>query len=143
LDVNALAGGGAAETYLLSGVVLTQELIDTTTGLGVFNSGGFSGALTISGVGNASSGLITWSATAAAQTVAQPSVVVFSTDASDPIGAKLDGTSGTPALLQPATTVNGTVNANPVPEPATFSMVGGALLGLGLLGRRKISRQSD
>ena len=30
---------------------------------------------------------------------------------------------------------------SPAPEPATFGLVGGALLGLGVLGRKKISRQ--
>lgn len=35
------------------------------------------------------------------------------------------------------TTVQGTVSSNAVPEPATFGLIGAALLGLGAFGRRK------
>jgi hypothetical protein len=31
--------------------------------------------------------------------------------------------------------------AGTVPEPATLSLIGGALLGLGVLGRKKLFRQ--
>jgi len=36
-----------------------------------------------------------------------------------------------------STTVQGSINSSAIPEPATLSLVGGALLGLGLLRRRK------
>jgi hypothetical protein len=36
-----------------------------------------------------------------------------------------------------STTVQGFVNSSAIPEPATLSLVGGALLGLGLLRRKK------
>jgi hypothetical protein len=36
-----------------------------------------------------------------------------------------------------STTVQGTISSSAIPEPATLSMVGGALLGLGLLRRKK------
>ncbi len=39
------------------------------------------------------------------------------------------------------TTVQGTINSTMVPEPATFGLLGGALVGLGLLGRRKLVRK--
>jgi len=38
-------------------------------------------------------------------------------------------------------TVQGYVNSTAVPEPATLSLIGGALLGLGILGRKKFFRQ--
>jgi hypothetical protein len=138
LDINALPASGT-ETYSLSGVTLTQELIDLATGLGVTETGAFSGILTISGSGDSSSGLITWSAAGAVQNVASPSIVFFTTDATDPIGTKLDGVGGTPALTQPATTVNGTVNASPVPEPATLGLTGGVLLAFGGFFRKRLS----
>jgi len=36
-----------------------------------------------------------------------------------------------------STTVQGNINSSAIPEPATLSLVGGSLLGLGLLRRRK------
>ncbi len=36
-----------------------------------------------------------------------------------------------------STTVQGSINSSAIPEPATLSLVGGALLGFGLLRRRK------
>jgi hypothetical protein len=39
-----------------------------------------------------------------------------------------------------STTVQGSINSTGVPEPATLSLVGGALLGLGLWRRRNVSR---
>jgi len=36
-----------------------------------------------------------------------------------------------------STTVQGTISSSAIPEPATLSLVGGALLGLGLLRRKK------
>ena len=45
--------------------------------------------------------------------------------------------SGTPPG---ATTVQGTVNSTTIPEPATYAVVGFALLGLGVLRRRIASR---
>jgi len=36
-----------------------------------------------------------------------------------------------------STTVQGTINSSAIPEPATLSLVGGALLGFGLLRRKK------
>jgi hypothetical protein len=38
-------------------------------------------------------------------------------------------------------TVQGFVSSNAVPEPATLSLVGGSLLALGLIGRKRFSRQ--
>jgi len=38
-------------------------------------------------------------------------------------------------------TVQGFVNSSAVPEPATLSLVGGTLLGLGMLRRKRFSRQ--
>ena len=47
-------------------------------------------------------------------------------------------TSGT---LDGNTTIQGFVDSNAIPEPATLGLVGAALLGLGLLGRKKLSNQ--
>jgi len=143
LDVSGLPTTGSTDTYSLAGVVLTEELFDSATGLFVTDVGTFTGSITVNSSEQASSsGLITWSAGSAIQAVANPSVVIFTTDASDPVGTKLDGDSSLTlaALASPATTVNGTINASAVPEPATYSLVGGALLGLGLLGRKRVSR---
>jgi PEP-CTERM motif len=140
LDVSGLPSSGT-DVFNLAGVVLTERLYDSATGLFVTDVGTLSGSITVNTLEQASSsGLITWSVGSATQFVASPSIVFFTTDASDPVGTKLDGDSGVPTLVNPATTVNGTVNAFAVPEPATFSLVGGALLGLGLLGRKKVSR---
>jgi hypothetical protein len=38
-----------------------------------------------------------------------------------------------------STTVQGSIDSSAIPEPATLSLVGGALLGLGLLRRKKVS----
>ena len=37
-----------------------------------------------------------------------------------------------------STTVQGNISSSAIPEPATLSLVGGALLGFGLLRRRKV-----
>lgn len=39
------------------------------------------------------------------------------------------------------TTVQGGVNSNAIPEPATLSLIGGGLLGLGMLWRKRLFRQ--
>jgi hypothetical protein len=140
LDVSGLPVSGT-DIYSLAGVVLTEELFDNATGLFVTDVGTLTGSVTVNSLEQASSsGLITWSMGSATQFVASPSAVFFTTDASDPVGTKLDGDSGIPGLANPATTVNGTVNASAVPEPATFGLVGAALLGLGSFGRKKLSR---
>jgi PEP-CTERM motif-containing protein len=134
LDVNAFPSTGT-ETFSFVGVTLLLELIDLSTGNYVQETGTFSGSYTTNpgGTANTSSGEIAW-APIGVQDVPSPSTVTFLTDSSDPIGVKLDGGS----LTQPATTVNGTVaNTSAVPEPATLSMLGVGLLGLGFAARKR------
>jgi hypothetical protein len=122
LDVSGLPSSCMADTYSLARVVLTERLYDSATGLFVTDVGTLSDSVTVNSSEQASSiGFITWSVGSAVQAVASPSVVLFTTDAADPIGTKLDGDGGVRPLSNPDTTVNGTVNASPIPEPATFS----------------------
>lgn len=141
LDVSALPGSGV-ESYSLAGAVLYEEVIDSSTGQEALDIGTFTGTVTVNSLEQpSSSGLITWSIGSATQYLPSPSVVFITTDASDSVGTKLDGDTGSPAFLSAATTVNGTINAtSPIPEPATLSLIGGGLLGLGVLRRKRVSR---
>jgi hypothetical protein len=123
--------GTAADTFNFAGTSLTIVLTDVSTGNFVTEVGTFSGTFSVAAGPSApsSSGLITF-APQGPQNVAAPSVVSFTTDNSDPIGLNL-------GLVDANSTVNGTVGSTVAPEPATFGMLGAALVGLGFLARKR------
>jgi len=93
----------------------TQMFVGTSTGGNLFS--------------DASTITITWA----------PATLTFNTSVfttSSATGIQIPG-AGTPPGQ---TTVQGVLSSNAVPEPATLSLIGGALLGLGLFGRKRFSR---
>jgi hypothetical protein len=128
----ALAGPTTTDTFSFVGLILNIQLIDTSTGGVVNETGTLSGAFQIiSNVPN-STGEITW-APQGTQTANNGSIVTFTTDDTDAISSTLSPT-------QANTTVNGTVNvlaSGSVPEPATFALLGAGLLGLGFIARKR------
>ncbi len=118
-------------TFNLSTVTLTLELKDQATGDFVTEVGTFSGSVSNTGTNlTGSTGLITWSPQGI-QAAGGLSTTTFTTDNSDPIGNQVS-----PAA---STTVNGTVATvgGAVPEPATFGLMGAALVGLGFFARKR------
>lgn len=102
---------------------------DTTDGATGYIQGSGSGAVTPT----TSNITITWGSLVT-QT-GSFGFTTFSAFSPTPLGAP---NSGSPAG---DTTVQGYLNSSAVPEPATLSLIGGALLGLGILGRKKFFRQ--
>jgi hypothetical protein len=129
----SLSGSGN-QTFNLSTITLRLQLRDLATGDFVTEVGTFSGSASNNGVNlNSSTGLITWSPQGI-QAAGGLSTTTFTTDNSDPIGALISPTA--------STTVNGTVatvGGGAVPEPATFGLMGIALLGLGVVARKRKS----
>jgi hypothetical protein len=151
--------GCLSGSYTQSGYTGTFSFIDPTLPAGMQNllSGSFhiignpkgSGAqLTASVGGNEAA----FSGTA---TLANLGQLVFTSDYLDFSSATLEGASWSLSSLIPSFGVDGgprpagTFHAagsgtfsydSPIPEPATLSLIGGALLGLGMLRRKMLSR---
>jgi flagellin len=125
--------GASADTFAFTGTSLTILLTDLATGGTVTETGTFSGTFSVAAGQSApsSSGQISW-APNGPQTASGGSTVVFTTDVTDAIGLNL-------GLTNANSTVNGTINSSAVPEPATFGMLGAALVGLGFFARKRKS----
>jgi hypothetical protein len=126
----SLSGNNSSRSFDLSTITLTLQLVDLATGGFVTEVGTFSGTASNTGTSlTGSTGVITWSPQGT-QSVGGLSTTTFTTDNSDPVGALLAPTA--------STTVNGTVaTVSTTPEPATFGLMGAALLGLGALARKR------
>jgi hypothetical protein len=123
------ASGSAYLTY--SGFTFDLVVDDTTSG-GIGHFVGTSGGGTVFSDSASLSLDITWGSFIVDSGTF--GTVVFGVYTPTPIVAQ---NSGTPPG---DSTVSGFVNDTSVPEPATLSLIGGALLGLGVLGRKKFFR---
>ncbi|BDC49081.1 hypothetical protein F183_A13970 [Bryobacterales bacterium F-183] len=123
VDISCVAGGTACGNQSLAGLVLTITITQTvpSAGSGSITSGNITGTIS----GTASNAVITWAGI--------PAVT---------IGQIRYSVVNNPLALVPPTTNNGItsiqaqITDQTIPEPSTYLLISGSLLGLGLMRKR-------
>jgi len=142
--------GCLSGSYTQPGFTGTFSFIDNITGKnllsGIFDGTGAQFTAAIGGNGGAFDGTTT---------LIDPLELKLSSDYLNFLGATLESASFSLSSLTPAFAVDpitfkpigryvaagsGTFSYDTIPEPATLSLIGGALLGLGMLRRKMLSR---
>lgn len=123
VDISCVGGGTACGSQSLAGLVLTITVTQSVPSGGSGSIGG--GTITGSISGTASSAVINWS-----------------NGTSVTIGNIMYSVANNPLALVPVTTNNGITSVQAiitdqtVPEPSTYLLISGSLLGLGLMRKR-------
>lgn len=123
VDISCVGGGSACTSQSLAGLVLTITISQSvpSSGTGSIPGGTITGSIS----GSASSAVINWSNGTSVQ-----------------IGNIRYSVANNPLALVPVTTNNGVTSVQAiitdttVPEPSTYMLISGSLVGLGLMRKR-------